>query len=132
MNRAQSIVTSGPNGVGKRMEDLPVHHKLIIVGCYLLRRQRGKQEVPFTELCETYGSICRNHKFTGLGESELVTICGLLESRGYLDFSVMKGNASTKRDTPARFRSVKLRLDDCTVQQLLSDDLFSRILSTTL
>ncbi|THD18745.1 Cell division control protein 6 [Fasciola hepatica] len=128
----QTVTSSDTGGGLRRSEDIPLHHKLLIAGCQLLRQRRGKQIVPFTELYDTYGLICRTHRLIGLGESELVTICGLLESRGYLEFSATKGSAIIKQSTPARFRCVKLRLDDHTVKQLLLDDLFSSILSMSI
>lgn len=116
-------------GCLRRTEEVPLHHKLLIASCQLQRKRRGKHMVPFTELCDTYGLICRTYQLIGLGEFELVTICGLLESRGYLEFLAPKGSANTKESTPARFRFVRLRLDDHAVKEILAGDLFSNILN---
>ncbi|KAF8564007.1 hypothetical protein P879_09838 [Paragonimus westermani] len=119
--------------VNTTMTDLPLHHKLILASIYLLRKHKNVREISFGQLYETYSYICANRRLVGLEESELSTVCGLLDSRGYVHFIASKSASNNKLDTPARFRRIRLRLDDRSVELLLTDDtLFSNILHLNL
>ncbi|KAF6776188.1 hypothetical protein AHF37_04423 [Paragonimus kellicotti] len=130
---------TAPNGspvastVNTTTTDLPLHHKLILASIYLLRKHKNVREISFGQLYETYSFICTNRQLGGLEESELSTVCGLLDSRGYVHFTASKSASTNKLDTPARFRRIRLRLDDRSVELLLADDiLFSNILHLNL
>ncbi|KAG5449356.1 AAA ATPase [Clonorchis sinensis] len=113
--------------------DIPLHHKLVIASAYLIRKQRNQREISFGQLCETYSYICTSRQLTRLEESELAAVCVLLDARGLIHFTTGKAAAATNLGTPARFRRVRLRLDDRGVEQILSDNiLFSAILHLTL
>ncbi|KAF5397626.1 Cell division control protein [Paragonimus heterotremus] len=130
------IASSGPpvaSTVNTTTTDLPLHHKLILASAYLLRKHKNVREISFGQLYETYSFICTNRRLGGLEESELSTVCGLLDSRGYVHFTASKSASNNKLDTPARFRRIRLRLDDRSVELLLADDiLFSNILHLNL
>ncbi|OON18370.1 hypothetical protein X801_05779, partial [Opisthorchis viverrini] len=113
--------------------DIPLHHKLVIASAYLIRKQRNQREISFGQLCETYSYICTSRQLTRLEESELAAVCVLLDARGLIHFTAGKAAPATNLGTPARFRRVRLRLDDRGVEQILSDNiLFSAILHLTL
>ncbi|CAH8841224.1 unnamed protein product [Trichobilharzia szidati] len=103
--------------------ELPLHHKLLLASCLLLRQQKSLRELSFNMLYETYTSICKKKKITNLDESELSAVCDLLDSRGFIQLTGPRYSIKATLGTPARLRRIRLRLDDRGVQQALMDDL---------
>ncbi|CAH8501537.1 unnamed protein product [Heterobilharzia americana] len=103
--------------------ELPLHHKLLLASCLLLRQQKGLRELPFSILYETYLIVCKTKQITNLSESELSAVCDLLDSRGFIQFTGPRYSVKSTLGTPARLRRIRLRLDDRGVHHALMDDL---------
>ncbi|CAH8445610.1 unnamed protein product [Dicrocoelium dendriticum] len=116
---------------------LPLHHRLVMASAYLINKRKHTREFSFNQLRDVYLHICANRQLIGLEESELATVCGLLDARGHIDFSTNRGSSkipgACAMGTPAHLHRIRLRLDDRSVEQLLTEDmLFSSILNLTL
>ncbi|KAH8862037.1 Cell division control protein 6 like [Schistosoma japonicum] len=111
------------NTITTNNSDVPLHHKLLLASCILLKNQKSLRELPFSLLYDTYVLLCKKKQITGLSESELSAVCDLLDSRGFIQLTGPRYSVKATIGTPARLRRIRLRLDDCGVQQALMDDL---------
>lgn len=108
---------------------MPLHHKLVLAACLLLRRLRGLREASMGQVFDVYTYICaqRGH-LSPLQMGEFVSVCELLESHGFVHIVIGTGAAALSM--PARKRRLSLLLDDKGVERSLNDDLLiSSILS---
>ncbi|CAI2727145.1 unnamed protein product [Schistosoma spindalis] len=78
---------SGVNTFTTNGSELPLHHKLLLASCLLLRKQKGLRELSFSLLYDTYILICKKKQITSLNESELFAVCDLLDSRGFIQLT---------------------------------------------
>lgn len=102
--------------------ELPLHHKLLLASCLLLRKQKCLRELSFSLLYDTYILICKKKQIISLNESELSAVCDLLDSRGFIQLTGPRYSVKATVGTPARLRRIRLRLDDNGVQQAFMDD----------
>eukprot|EP00095_Tigriopus_kingsejongensis_P002694 maker-scaffold1646_size32207-snap-gene-0.7 protein:Tk02694 transcript:maker-scaffold1646_size32207-snap-gene-0.7-mRNA-1 annotation:"hypothetical protein BRAFLDRAFT_123390" len=92
--------------------DLPLQHKILMAALLLLTRRA--QAVSLGRLQETYARICAKRSVPSLDSSELVSICHMLEMRGF---------AAVKRTKKGSVREaqISLRIDENEVEQALQD-----------
>ncbi|KAL5111651.1 hypothetical protein TcWFU_002855 [Taenia crassiceps] len=109
-------------------DGMPLHHKLVLSACLLLRRLRGLREALVGQVFDVYTYICAQRGYLSpLQMGEFVSVCELLESHGLVHIVVGTGTAALSM--PARKKRISL-LDDKGVEQSLNDDLLiSSILS---
>ncbi|CAL8074378.1 unnamed protein product [Calicophoron daubneyi] len=124
-------VTSGESTPSKN--SLPLHQKLVVATCRLLRKQKNLSTVTFSQLYDCYSFVCNKFHLARLEESEVADACVLLDARCYVSFSAPKtGIFAEKLGTPARCRRVQLKLDDRAIDQLFTgDDLLSAVMYTS-
>ncbi|XP_020377331.2 cell division control protein 6 homolog [Rhincodon typus] len=93
-------------------ECFPLQQKLLVCSLLLLTRHSKVKEVTLGKLSDTYSKICRQHQMTGVDQSECLSLCSLLESRGIL---------SLKRSKEARLCKVALKIEERDVEHALHD-----------
>ncbi|VDM23690.1 unnamed protein product [Hydatigera taeniaeformis] len=108
---------------------MPLHHKLVLAACLLLRRLRGIKETSMGQVFDVYVYVCAQRgNLSPLQMDEFVSVCELLESHGLIHLVV--GTGAGAISMPARQKRLSLLLDDKGVERSLNDDLlFSSILS---
>ncbi|XP_043530831.1 cell division control protein 6 homolog [Chiloscyllium plagiosum] len=93
-------------------ECFPLQQKLLVCSLLLLTRESKVKEVTLGKLNDTYSRICRQHQMTGVEQSECLSLCSHLESRGIL---------SLKRSKEARLSKVALKIEERDVEHALHD-----------
>lgn len=107
-------------------QGIPLHHKLVMASCLLLRRLRGIREAGVGTVFDLYTHICALRQLSGLDMTEFVSVCELLDSHGLLRLTtgVAGGKAkSSTFNTPVRMKRIALLLDDKGVEKSLDDNL---------
>eukprot|EP00108_Taenia_solium_P006460 TsM_000840600 transcript=TsM_000840600 gene=TsM_000840600 len=135
ISRAIQEVQSGGivvNSEGVRIstsDGMPLHHKLVLAACLLLRRLRGLREASMSQVFDVYAYICAQRGYLSpLQMGEFVSVCELLESHGLVHIVVGTGAAALS--SSVRKKRLSLLLDDKGVERSLNDDLLiSSILS---
>ncbi|XP_051894651.1 cell division control protein 6 homolog [Pristis pectinata] len=93
-------------------ECFPLQQKLLVCSLLLLIRQSKVKEVALGKLHDTYSKVCRNQKVTGVDQSECLSLCSLLESRGIVWL---------KQSKEARLSKVGLKIEEEDVEHALND-----------
>ncbi|XP_078385295.1 cell division control protein 6 homolog [Cetorhinus maximus] len=93
-------------------ESFPLQQKLLVCSLLLLTRQSKVKEVMLGKLHDTYSKVCRKHQMSGVDQSECLSLCSLLESRGIV---------LLKRSKEARLTKVALKIEERDVEHALHD-----------
>ncbi|XP_038634867.1 cell division control protein 6 homolog isoform X2 [Scyliorhinus canicula] len=93
-------------------ECFPLQQKLLVCSLLLLTRQSKMKEFTLGKLHDTYSKVCRQHQMSGVDQSECLSLCSLLESRGIV---------SLKRAKEARLTKVALKIEEKDVEYALHD-----------
>ncbi|KAI2659394.1 hypothetical protein H4Q32_023692 [Labeo rohita] len=88
-------------------ESFPLQQKLLVC-CLLLIIRNGKSK----ELCEVYSKLCKQRQVGGVGQTECLSLCSLLESRGIF---------TLKKAKDARMTKVSLKIEERDVENALKD-----------
>ncbi|XDV51841.1 hypothetical protein PO909_020647 [Leuciscus waleckii] len=93
-------------------ESFPLQQKLLVC-CLLLIIRNGKcKEVQLGKLCEVYSKLCKQRQVGGVGQTECLSLCSLLESRGILIL---------KKAKEARLIKISLKIEERDVENALKD-----------
>ncbi|XP_072318998.1 cell division control protein 6 homolog [Eucyclogobius newberryi] len=93
-------------------ESFPLQQKLIVC-CLLLLIKNGKsKEIPLGKLHEVYSRLCAQRQVSAVGQSECLSLCGLLESRGIF---------ALKKAKDARLTKIFLKIEEKDVENALKD-----------
>ncbi|EUB63737.1 Cell division control protein [Echinococcus granulosus] len=127
--QSDGIVVTSEDARISASGEMPLHHKLVLAACLLLRRLRGLREASVGQVFDVYTYICAQRgSLSPLQMNEFVSVCELLESHGLVHLSV--GTHAAAIPTPARKKRLSLLLDAKGVERSLNDDLLiSSILS---
>ena len=93
---------------------LPTQQQLVLCSVLLLSKSSKKKEIEVSKCHQVFVKICRS-KCTGLGSensSEFITMCQLLESKGFLVIKTGKGSIQ---------RKVSLAVEESEIDQVLTD-----------
>ncbi|XP_062893008.1 cell division control protein 6 homolog [Mobula hypostoma] len=93
-------------------ECFPLQQKLLVCSLLLLTRRSKVKEVGLGKLHDTYSKVCRSHQVTGVDQSECLSLCSLLESRGIVWL---------KQSKEARLSKVGLKIEEEDVEHALND-----------
>ncbi|XP_023691527.2 cell division control protein 6 homolog [Paramormyrops kingsleyae] len=105
-------------------ESFPLQQKLLVCCLLMLIRQGKSREVHLGKLQEAYSRLCTEKQVVGIGQSECLSLCSLLESRGIF---------SLKKAKEARLTKVSLKVEERDVENALKDRaLLGSILSASL
>lgn len=97
---------------GEDGESFPLQQKLLVC-CLLLVIRNGKsKEVQLGKLCEVYSKLCKQRQVGGVGQTECLSLCSLLESRGIF---------TLKKAKEARLTKISLRIEERDVENALKD-----------
>ncbi|KAG8446730.1 hypothetical protein GDO86_014260 [Hymenochirus boettgeri] len=97
---------------GGSSETFPLQQKLLVCALLLLTRQSKIKEVTLGKLHEAYSKVCRKQQMPGVGQSECLSLCQLLESRGIL---------AIKRAKEARLTKVSLKIEERDIEHAFKD-----------
>jgi len=104
-------------------DSFPLQQKLLVCSLVLLNRRTKSKEGIFGKLYETYCEVCKGRQVPCIGQSELFSLCGLIEARGIL---------SVKKAKQLRLTKIKLNVDEKDVEYALKGKaLLSSILQST-
>ncbi|XP_028675261.1 cell division control protein 6 homolog [Erpetoichthys calabaricus] len=103
-------MAGGTNGSGA--ESFPLQQKLLICSMLLLMRRDKVKEVTLGKLHETYSKVCRKQQMVAAGQSECLSLCSLLESRGIFGL---------KKAKEARLNKITLKLEESDIEHALKD-----------
>ena len=109
--------------------DLPLQQKILIASLLLMTNygKRPIKEVTAAKLHETYTKICKKRGMAAVNLTEVLSLCSLLEARGFFSVRKVLGKKLSNSDI-----KVSLRIDDDEVQAALKDKaLLSGILKDT-
>ncbi|XP_077997375.1 cell division control protein 6 homolog [Glandiceps talaboti] len=105
-------------------QSFPVQQKLIICTLLLMLKQGKAKEITVGKLHDTYCSICKSRQMGSVDQSEFLSLCTLLETRGIIGL---------KKGKDTRLTKVYLRLEEKEVEFALQDKvMMSSILSAGL
>lgn len=105
-------------------ESFPLQQKLLVCCLLLLVRDGKSREVPLGKLHEAYSRLCAQRQVGAAGQSECLSLCSLLESRGIF---------ALKKAKEARLTKIFLKIEEKDVENALKDrTLLGSILSTGL
>uniref|UniRef100_A0A8C5GSZ7 Cell division control protein n=1 Tax=Gouania willdenowi TaxID=441366 RepID=A0A8C5GSZ7_GOUWI len=97
---------------GSEGESFPLQQKLLVC-CLLLIIKSGKnKEVVLGKLHEVYSRLCARRQVSAVGQSECLSLCSLLESRGIF---------ALKKAKEARHTKVFLKIEEGDVENALKD-----------
>ncbi|XP_033824925.2 cell division control protein 6 homolog isoform X1 [Periophthalmus magnuspinnatus] len=93
-------------------ETFPLQQKLLVC-CLLLVIRNGKsKEIPLGKLHEVYSRLCAQRQVGAVGQSECLSLCSLLESRGIF---------ALKKAKEARLTKIFLKIEEKDVENALKD-----------
>ncbi|KAK7930635.1 hypothetical protein WMY93_007030 [Mugilogobius chulae] len=93
-------------------ESFPLQQKLLVC-CLLLLIKNGKsKEIQLGKLHEVYSRLCAQRQVSAAGQSECLSLCGLLESRGIF---------ALKKAKEARLTKIFLKIEEKDVENALKD-----------
>lgn len=104
-SRVISAVTNAP-------ESFSLQQKLLICCFLLLLRHAKSKDITLGKFHEVYTKVCRKRNIPGMDQSEFLSLCTLLETRGMLQ---------VKRAKEIRSSKVILRLNPEEAEQALGD-----------
>ncbi|KAA0707842.1 Cell division control protein 6 -like protein CDC6-related protein p62(cdc6) [Triplophysa tibetana] len=97
---------------GEDGESFPLQQKLLVC-CLLLVIRNGKsKDVQLGKLYEVYSKLCKQRQVGGAGQTECLSLCSLLESRGIF---------TLKKAKEARMTKISLRIEERDVENALKD-----------
>ncbi|XP_014677677.1 PREDICTED: cell division control protein 6 homolog isoform X2 [Priapulus caudatus] len=125
MAEADSARLAGGRATTDKAGDgLPLQQKLLICTLLLTLKKGKAKEIPLGKLFETYAKVCRERQVTSIDQSELSSLCTLLESQGIV---------TVKKAKDVRMRKITLKMDEKDVEFALKDRLLmSSVLNMTL
>ncbi|XP_033985650.1 cell division control protein 6 homolog [Trematomus bernacchii] len=97
---------------GSDGESFPLQQKLLVCCLLLLTRSGKSKEVVLGKLHEVYSRLCSQRRVSAVGQSECLSLCGLLESRGVF---------ALKKAKEARLTKVFLKIEEKDVENALKD-----------
>lgn len=100
-------------------ESFPLQQKLTICTLILLSRQIERKEVTVGKLHEAYSKVCKKRQVTALGQSELLSMLHLIETRGIVSMKAAKQTRMTK---------VALALQEKDVEHALCDKMLLSVI----
>lgn len=113
-------MSGGSSGGGE--ETFPLQQKLVVCSLLLLTQQSKIKEVTMGKLYETYCRVCRKQQMAMVGQSECLSLCQLLETRGIVGL---------KRAKEARLTKVSLKIAERDIEHAFKDKvLIGNILHT--
>ncbi|CAK8675089.1 unnamed protein product [Clavelina lepadiformis] len=74
----------------------PLQQKLVVCSLFLLCKTSKTKEASLGKLHESYSTICKRRHVPSVGQSEFVSLCGLVESRGIISVKKAKQMRQTK------------------------------------
>ncbi|XP_077462333.1 cell division control protein 6 homolog isoform X2 [Stigmatopora argus] len=93
-------------------ESFPLQQKLLVC-CLLMSVRAGKsKEIPLGKLHEVHSRLCTKRQVGGVSQSECLSLCELLESRGVF---------ALKKAKEARLTKVFLKIEEAAVENALKD-----------
>ncbi|KAK9966404.1 hypothetical protein ABG768_003516 [Culter alburnus] len=93
-------------------ESFPLQQKLLVCCLLLIIRNGKSREVQLGKLCEVYSKLCKQRQVSGVGQTECLSLCSLLESRGIL---------TLKKAKEARLTKISLKIEERDVENALKD-----------
>lgn len=93
-------------------ESFPLQQKLLVCCLLLLTHGRKSKEVPLGKLHEAYSRLCAQRQVGSVGQSECLSLCSLLESRGVF---------ALKKAKEARLTKISLKIEERDVENALKD-----------
>ncbi|KAG9474135.1 hypothetical protein GDO78_004441 [Eleutherodactylus coqui] len=93
-------------------ETFPLQQKLVVCSLLLLTQQSKIKEVAMGKLYDTYSKVCRKQQMGMVGQSECLSLCQLLETRGILGL---------KRAKEARLTKVSLKIEERDIEHAFKD-----------
>ncbi|XP_072180731.1 cell division control protein 6 homolog isoform X1 [Diadema setosum] len=116
-----SGMTSASNG---QPQSFPMQQKLVICTMLLMVKEGKGREVTLGKVHDTYRQICNSRQVVPVDQSEFLSLCQLIETRGVL---------TVKKSKDARQSKMSLKLNEKEVEFALQDKiLMSAILQTGL
>ncbi|XP_044153956.1 cell division control protein 6 homolog [Bufo gargarizans] len=93
-------------------ETFPLQQKLVVCSLLLLTQHSKIKEVTMGKLYETYSKVCRKQQMAMVGQSECLSLCQLLETRGILGL---------KKAKEARLSKVSLKIEERDIEHAFKD-----------
>ncbi|XP_051939259.1 cell division control protein 6 homolog isoform X2 [Hippocampus zosterae] len=93
-------------------ESFPLQQKLLVCCLLMLARAGKSKEVALGKLHEVHSRLCARRQVSGVSQSECLSLCALLESRGVF---------AIKKAKEARLSKVFLKIDEKAVENALQD-----------
>ncbi|KAM9295993.1 cell division control protein 6 homolog [Gastrophryne carolinensis] len=93
-------------------DSFPLQQKLVVCSLLLLTRQSKIKEVTLGKLHEAYSKVCRKQQMPSVGQSECLSLCQLLETRGIVGL---------KRAKEARLTKVSLKIEEKDIEHAFKD-----------
>ncbi|XP_056324749.1 cell division control protein 6 homolog [Danio aesculapii] len=93
-------------------ESFPLQQKLLVCCLLLIIRNGKSKEIQLGKLCEVYSKLCKQRQVGGVGQTECLSLCSLLESRGIL---------TLKKAKDARLTKISLKIEERDVEHALKD-----------
>ncbi|CAJ1052847.1 cell division control protein 6 homolog isoform X2 [Xyrichtys novacula] len=93
-------------------ESFPLQQKLLVCCLLLLIRSAKSKEIVLGKLHEVYSRLCAQRQVSAVGQSECLSLCSLLESRGIF---------ALKKAKEARLTKVFLKIEEKDVENALKD-----------
>ncbi|XP_072031451.1 cell division control protein 6 homolog [Amphiura filiformis] len=93
-------------------QTFPIQQKLVICTVLLMVKQGKLKEVTLGKLHETYSKVCRGRQMAPVDQSECLSLCELIETRGILGLKKAKDTRQTK---------ICLKLDEKELEFALQD-----------
>ncbi|XP_069809914.1 cell division control protein 6 homolog [Dendropsophus ebraccatus] len=93
-------------------ETFPLQQKLVVCSLLLLTQNSKIKEVTMGKLYDTYSKVCRKQQMAMVGQSECLSLCQLLETRGILGL---------KKAKEARLTKVCLKIEERDIEHAFKD-----------
>ncbi|XP_051966916.1 cell division control protein 6 homolog [Xyrauchen texanus] len=93
-------------------ESFPLQQKLLVCCLLLIIRNGKSKEVQLGKLCEVHSKLCKQRQVGGVGQTECLSLCSLLESRGIF---------TLKKAKEARLTKIFLKIEERDVENALKD-----------
>ncbi|CAH2302239.1 cell division control 6 homolog [Pelobates cultripes] len=97
---------------GGSAETFPLQQKLVVCALLLMTQHSKIKEVTLGKLHEAYSKVCRKQQMPAVGQSECLSLCQLLETRGILGLKKAKETRLTK---------VSLKIEEKDVEHAFKD-----------
>lgn len=97
---------------GGTSDTFPLQQKLVVCALLLTTQHSKVKEVTLGKLHEAYSKVCRKQQMPAVGQSECLSLCQLLETRGILGL---------KKAKDARLTKVSLKIDEKDVEHAFKD-----------